>query len=280
MSRFIIVTILLVLCSVPALGGQEGTFYSADALNLLDEAVIKFDVFSHLSDESYQKELDSLLEYMIYTNEDKKKFIQTLMYCIGLRSDIALVDAVTSVCVARGLATKLDLKPESAEKLYYATLIHDIGMLSVPAKIIEAPRKLTKDETALMRTHVSREEKILLNRMDEEIVAIATAHHERLDGSGYPNGLKENRMSREMFILQVADVVTALICERSYRKKPDKEEVIKILKKEAADCKLNKRVVDAFIESYDEIIAQTEKEAEEALNMYKTLGNKYKSTIV
>ena len=256
---------------------QEGSFYSKEALDLLDLAVARFDVFTHLTDESYQKELDDILEFMIFTNEDKKKFIQTLMMCIGFRSEIALIDAVTCVCISGQLAKKLQLAPESAEKLYYATLIHDIGMLSIPAKIIEAPRKLTKEETALMRTHVSREEKILLNRMDSEIVAIATAHHERLDGSGYPKGLTANKLSREQCILQVADVVTALTCERSYREKLSSQEVIKILKQEVKDGKLNRQITDCFIDSYDEITGMAEKEAGEALNIYRSLTSKYQS---
>ena len=256
---------------------QEGTFYSTDALNLLDQAVEKFDVFTHLADDTYQNEIDGILEYMLYTNEDKKKFMQTLMYCIGFRSNIALVDAVTSVCVSSALSGKLDLSPENREKLYYATLIHDIGMLSIPAKIIEAPRKLTKEETALMRTHVEREEKILLNRMDAEIVAIAAAHHERNDGSGYPKGLKADKMSREQNILQIADIVTALTCERSYRKPFTKEEVIKILKQDVKDGRINRQITDCFIESYDEIMSLTEKEVKNALNMYELLQEKYNS---
>jgi len=256
---------------------QQGTFYSERALDLLDMAVERYDVFEHLSDESYQKELDDLLEYMIYPNEDKKKFMQTLMYCIGFRSDIALVDAVTSLCIVKHISSKLKLTKENEEKLYYATLIHDIGMLSIPANIIEAPRKLTKDEIALMRTHVDKEEKILLNRMDPAVVAIAVAHHERLDGSGYPRRLNADMMSREQNILQVADLVTALTCERSYRKRYTKEEVIKILKEEVENNKINRMVTQCFTDSYDEIMDSAQKEAKEALKVYEILENKYKS---
>ena len=256
---------------------QEGTFYSKEALDLLDLAVARFDVFSHLADESYQKELDDILEYMIFTNEDKKKFIQTIMMCIGFRSEIALMDAVSCVCVSKQLARKLNLAPENEEKLYYASLIHDIGMLSIPAKIIEAPRKLTQEETALTRTHVSREEKILLNRMDSEIVAIATAHHERLDGSGYPKGLTASSLSREQCILQVADVVTALTSERAYRKKLTKEEIIKTLKQDVKDGKLHRQVTECYIDSYDEITQIVEKETKEVLDLYNSLTTKYHS---
>lgn len=256
---------------------QEGTFYSKEALDLLDLAVARFDVFSHLTDESYQKELDDILEFMIFTNEDKKKFIQTIMMCIGFRSEIALMDAVTCVCVSKQLARKLDLAPENEERLYYASLIHDIGMLSIPAKIIEAPRKLTQEETALTRTHVNREEKILLNRMDSEVVAIATAHHERLDGSGYPRGLKSNELSREQCILQVADVVTALCSERSYRKKLTKEEIIKTLKQDVKEGKLHRQITECFIDSYDEITEIASKETKDVLNLYNSLSTKYQS---
>ncbi|MBO4309970.1 MAG: HD domain-containing protein [Lachnospiraceae bacterium] len=256
---------------------QEGTFYSTEALDLLDAAVERFDVFSHLNDESYQNELDEILEYMIFTNEDKKKFIQTIMFCIGFRSETSLVDAVTSVCVSRLLSKKLNLAPGNEEKVYYASLIHDIGMLSIPASIIDSPKKLTKEEFELVKTHVSREEKILLNRMDSEVVAIATAHHERLDGSGYPKGLTDKRLSREQCILQLSDVATALTCVRPYRETYTKDEVIEILSEEAASGRLNKQITDCFIESYDEIISQASKEAAEALDIYKALGKKFKS---
>ncbi len=256
---------------------QEGTFYSTEALNLLDKAVDKFDVFKHLEDESYQEELDGILEYMIYTNEDKEKFMKTLMFCIGLRSDITLIDNVTSVCISSLLAKKLNLTPENSEKLYYATLIHDIGMLSIPTNIIEAPRKLSPTEIALMRAHVDREERILLNRMDSDIVSIATAHHERNDGSGYPRGLTSAKMSREQNILQIADLVTALTCERSYRKPFTKNEVIDILKKEISDGKINQRIAECFMNSYDEIMTEVQKQTKDALNMYNNLTEKYQT---
>lgn len=254
---------------------QEGVFYSKRALDYLDIAVSKYDIFSHIEDESYQKELDALLDYMIFTNEDKKKFMEVLMYCIGFRSDVALVDAVTSLCVSLELAKKLELSEGSSEKLYYGSLVHDIGMLSVPASIIEAPRKLTDSEIVEMRTHVEKEEKILLNRLDEEIVSIATMHHERLDGSGYPKGLKGSMMSKEQFIVQIADVVTGLTCERSYRKSKSKDEVIKILKEEGERGKLDRRTIEVFIDNYDDIMQLVSEECKKALETYQMLNNKY-----
>lgn len=254
---------------------QEGTFYSGTALSYLDMAVEKYDIFAHIEDESYQKELDSLLDYMIFTNEDKRKYMEVLMFCIGFRSDIALVDSVTSLCVSTELATRLGLSESSLEKLYYGSLVHDIGMLAIPTSIIEAPRKLSSEEISQMRTHVEIEEKILLNRLDSEVVAIATRHHERLDGSGYPNGIKASAMNKEQFILQVADVVTGLTCERSYRSTRTKEEVIEILESEINKGRLDSRITRIFIESYDEIMQIVREESDKALETYQMLKNKY-----
>ena len=256
---------------------QEGTFYTRQALDLLEACVERYDVFSHLADESYQQELDALLEYMIFPNEEKKKYMETLMYCIGFKSEASVVNAVTSVCISQELAKKLNLDKESMERLYYATLIHDIGMLSISKDIIDASRKLTDEETELMRKHVEREEKILLNRMDPAVVRIAVAHHERCDGSGYPKRLQESDMNIEMFILQVADIVTALACERSYRKAFEKDEIIKILEEDAEKKKLNKRVVDVFAGAYDEIMPLAKEEARKTLEMYDVLGMKYEA---
>ena len=254
---------------------QEGTFYTTQALDLLDKIVEKDNVFEHLSDDSYQKDIDAILEYMIFTNEEKKKYMETLMYCIGFRSESAVKDAVVSLCVSEQLADKLELSEENKEKLYYATLIHDIGMLSIASEIIDAPRKLSDEEINLMRSHVEREEKILLNRMDPEVVAIAIAHHERCDGSGYPKALKESEMNIEQFTLQVADVVTGLTSDRSYRKAFEKEKVIDILNEEVANGKLNKKVVDAFCESYDSIMELAGEEIKKTIQMYEILGLKY-----
>lgn len=255
---------------------QEGKFYSKQALDLLDEAEKKYDVFSHLADESYQKELDSLLEYMIFTNEDKKKYVEMLMFCIGFRSENVLVDAVTTLCITEQLADKMQLDREQKEKLYYGTLLHDIGMLSIPSKIVDAPRKLTDEEFAIMRVHVEREEKILSNRMNSEIVEIAASHHERLDGSGYPKGLKKAQMNTEMFILQVADIVTALTCERSYHSVSSKDEVVKILYEEVEKGRLSDDVVNSFFDSYDEIMEKVSAEVDKVLEKYHNLNQKYR----
>lgn len=254
---------------------QQDIFYTKEALDLLDEAVEKYDVFSHLADESYQHELDELLEYMIFTNEEKHNYVVMLMMCLMFRSKIALIDAATCLSTAEKIAEKMNLSETERERLYYATAIHDIGMLSVPSRILEAPRGLEEDEIETVRKHIELENKILSNRMDPEVVRIATAHHERLDGSGYPYGLTAKQMSKEQFILQVADVVTGMSCERNYREQLSKEEIIKSLTEEASKGKLDAEAADVYISNYDEITQYVEHKVKETVTTCNDLIRKY-----
>ncbi len=223
----------------------------------------------------YKEELDDIIEYMIFTNEDKKKYLEMLMYCQGFRSEKSVVDTVTCMCIAEMLGQMVRLTDTEREMLYYGALLHDIGMMSIPEEIINAPRKLTAEEYSKVKTHVHLAEKVLSNRMAAEIVEIVAAHHERCDGSGYPRGLRETQMSHNQEILQLADTVTALLGERSYRKELRKEDIISIIKVGAAEGKYNKVIVKALLENYDEIMKKVKNRSDEIMGIYRKLNQQY-----
>lgn len=254
---------------------QEGSLLDKEVLDLLDRVIEKENIFQKIKDETYQQELDEILEYMIFPNNEKKAYMEMLMYCMGLKSEVSLLDAVTSLSVAEELGKELELTDDDMEKLYYGTLLHDIGMLSVPRDIIEAPRALTEKEKEIVRTHVEKEEQILLNRMKPEVVEIAVAHHERLDGSGYPKKLTEEDMRMPQFILQVADIVTGLTCERTYRKPAEKDKIIEELYKEVDEGRISGKVVKAFVGNFDNIMALVFLRSMETMQKYNKLQNAY-----
>ena len=118
-----------------------------------------------------------------------------------------------------------------------------------------------------MRTHVGISENILKNRLDEEVLGIVLAHHERIDGSGYPQCIKENDMTLPMKILQVADTLTALINERSYKQVSGKDDAISTLRKEVSLNHFTKQIVEPMIVSYDDIMQKVNYESDEILKM-------------
>ena len=254
---------------------MAGTKLSADGLALFYQIEAKYSVFDKIKSGEYKQELDNICEYMIYNNEDKKKFLEMMMYCLGFRSKVMVVDNVTTVCVCEELADEMMLSGTEKEILYYGALIHDIGMLAIPKEIIEAPRKLEPEEVQFLRTHVQISERVLKGKIKDEVFDIASAHHERGDGSGYPHRLQDKQMNMPQKILQVADVVTALVNPRSYRKDLPQEKVIAILTEDASKRKLKQQVVNTMVNSYDRILERVKGEAAEIMKMYDVLNMQY-----
>ncbi len=255
---------------------QAGTKLSKAGLELFYQCETKYGIFEKLKSGAYKEELDRIAEYMIFSNEDKKRFLEMLMYCQGFVSEGNVIDAITTICICEELANQLELDPTEKEILYYGALIHDIGMLAVPREILEAPRKLKPEEMVQVRKHIQIADKELRERMNEEIVAIALSHHERGDGSGYPSHLKDYQMNQQQRILQVADMVGAMVNKRSYRDALPKEKVIAILSEEVANRRLKRQVVAPLVGSYDSIMKRVGGEGAEIYKMYQTLNLQYK----
>lgn len=252
-----------------------GNKLSEDGLSLFYRCEEKYGIFEKIRSGEYLQELDDIIEYMIFNNEDKKKFLEMLMYCQGFFRSEMVVETAMAVCISEEIAKEMVLPPRKREILYYGTLLHDIGMLAIPRELIETPRRLEPKEAMLLKTHVETAGKILSSRMKKEVVDIVLAHHERGDGSGYPKRLTDGQMNTEQKILQVTDVMVALMNRRSYRKPMPKEKIIAILEEKASRNKLKRQVVTVVIRSYDRIISRIREEAAQILQMYETLNRQY-----
>jgi PAS domain S-box-containing protein/putative nucleotidyltransferase with HDIG domain len=120
--------------------------------------------------------------------------------------------------LARAIATELGLSGERIDGLRMAGVIHDIGKISIPAEILSKPTRLTEIEFQLIKTHSQSGYDILKEiEFPWPIARIVLEHHERTDGSGYPNGLTGENLLMESKILAIADVVEAIASHRPYR---------------------------------------------------------------
>ena len=120
--------------------------------------------------------------------------------------------------LAGAIAAELNLVDDRINGLYMASIIHDLGKISVPAEILSMPRKLSDIEFNLVKTHARSGYEILKDiDFPWPIAEIILQHHERMNGSGYPRGLKGGELLLEAKILMVADVVESMISYRPYR---------------------------------------------------------------
>jgi len=120
--------------------------------------------------------------------------------------------------LAAAIAAEMGLSAELIEGLRMAGVIHDIGKVSVPSDLLNMPRKLTDIEFSLIKTHAkSGYEMVKDIEFPWPIARMILEHHERINGSGYPNGLTGDKLLLESRILAVADVVEAMATHRPYR---------------------------------------------------------------
>ena len=116
------------------------------------------------------------------------------------------------------LARRLGIDQTEIENLSAASLFHDVGKCFVPLEILNKPGRLTEQEFAHIKMHPVHSQRLLLPRFGETVARIARSHHERLDGSGYPDGLQGEDISFEARIIAVADSYDAMTTERPYKK--------------------------------------------------------------
>lgn len=149
----------------------------------------------------------------------------------------------------RRIADKLELPCEQTELIYRAAPLHDVGKIGVSDAILLKPGKLTPDEFDTMKRHCSIGAQLLSNGHSDFLRtarSIALSHHERFDGSGYPNKLSGSDIPLEGRIVAVADVFDALTSDRPYKKAWPEEEAKAEIEKQAGR-QFDPRVVEAFL---------------------------------
>lgn len=120
--------------------------------------------------------------------------------------------------LAVAIAVEMGLDPDTQYGLRIAGLVHDIGKISIPAEYLTKPTRLTQSEYQILQTHPGNGYDILKNvDFPWPIAEVAHQHHERIDGSGYPRGLKGDEILLEARIVAVADVIESMATSRPYR---------------------------------------------------------------
>lgn len=155
--------------------------------------------------------------------------------------------------LSRAIGIKIGLDKKTVDDLEYAGFVHDIGKIGVPDYILNKDSSLTDAEFEEIKKHPSIGEKMLRPLKDMEGVLDAVRHHhEKLNGSGYPDKLKGDEISISARIVAVADIFDALYSDRSYRKALSIEKVEEIMKKEALDKLIDKDMVNVLFDMINE----------------------------
>lgn len=152
--------------------------------------------------------------------------------------------AVAMYC--RDIATSLGLSEDQKNTVHFAGLLHDLGKVGVPDAVLRKPSKLSREEWVLLRQHPAKGAEVLSHLAAYQGIAdIVLYHHERLDGSGYPRGVKAERIPELSKILAVADTYHAMTSDRPYRLALSSFEALRELRA-IAGASLEERYVEAL----------------------------------
>jgi len=156
------------------------------------------------------------------------------------------------------IADKLGLSAKEKHWLYLAAMLHDIGKIGVPDDLLNRPGKLSEEEMERVRSHVQVGASMIemLGEM-HPIVPLIRHHHECVDGSGYPDGLKGEQIPLISRIIAVADMYDAMTSDRPYRKRRSHQFAVEEILG-ASGIKIDARVAEAFLEVLKDIVPATE----------------------
>lgn len=162
------------------------------------------------------------------------------IYNIGHSNKVAMYSVL--------IAEKMGKDKSYLEKIRNIGLLHDIGKIGIPDRILNKPEALDDQEYNIMKSHANIGYNILKDiKVSEDLAIGAGYHHEHIDGSGYPRGLKGDQIPEYAQIIAVADTFDAMRSDRPYRKGMEMEEIEKELER-VAGTQLNKDAVEALLE--------------------------------
>ena len=150
---------------------------------------------------------------------------------------------------AAGVAKQLGLPSEQVARIRRAGAIHDIGKIETPTEIVNKPGPLSEEERAVVQKHSAVGARMVEGLGDRKLTAIVRHHHERLDGTGYPDRLAGEEIPLGARIIAVADTFDAVTSTRAYRPARNHREALALLDAEAG-TQLDPDVVSAFHRYY------------------------------
>ncbi len=168
-------------------------------------------------------------------------------------ADSYSVTHCVNVCIySVFIGNLLSLSPRNLNTLGLGALLHDIGKLHVPEKLLHKAEKLTEDEFSIIKKHpLTGYNHLDDGESEEDVRVIVRDHHEKCDGSGYPYGITGEKITFLTKIVTVADIYDAVSSDRAYRPKMLPHEGMEILIANCSAGKIDRKVVDAFTRKVD-----------------------------
>jgi HD-GYP domain-containing protein (c-di-GMP phosphodiesterase class II) len=221
---------------------------------------------------------EEMWEYLSYAGQSRNdidEYLKMLVLSIDFRSRHTVTHTVSTAEFSSLAAQLFSCSGKEQSDIAIGALLHDIGKAGIPVEILEKPGRLDDKEMEIMQSHVLLTGQILRGRIDRRVERIACRHHEKLDGSGYPQGLCAQELTFPERIVSVTDILSALCGARSYKDVFPKDRVVPILTNMAAQGLLDGSIVQKIVEHYDFLIERTAMVSHPVTKHYDQLSSDY-----
>lgn len=189
------------------------------------------------------KYMEDVYQSFSFSREDTDKFFKTLVSVIDFKSSFTVWHTIHTAGYACSLGKFYGCTEDIINYLFTAGVLHDIGKIAVPQGILESSGKLRKWEFRVIQTHVTKTEQMVKDLVNPIIAKMAYRHHEKLNGQGYPHGLTDKDLTVPERIVQVADVLSALVDKRSYKDEMSEDQLLEIFKEMVDKGELDPSIV-------------------------------------
>ena len=252
--------------------------YKPEFVKCALDALKRTSLLKDLNSSTVDKDNLNRCEGLAISENEALEYLKLIVYSIDFRSELTVTHTINTISLALDIAQHFGLEDSMCEKIKLGALLHDVGKLAIPLSILEHPGRLSTEQMAIMKTHVDETKDIIDGIVNNEIRDLALAHHEKLDGSGYPLGITAQNLSFPQRIIAVADIVSALSSRRSYKEPFPKERIITILR-EMEETQLDAAICDYVCDNYDLIVDNTEGAREQIIRQYNTIKSEYEALI-
>jgi PAS domain S-box-containing protein/putative nucleotidyltransferase with HDIG domain len=199
---------------------EEAQAFTADEIKLLEEMAgdLAFGVQSLRTRRERDLALEKNQQQLVQLQDNLEDTVRAIATIVEMRDPYTSGHQIRVAELASAIAKQMGLPDEQVHAIHLAGVVHDLGKIQIPAEILSKPGKITDLEYRLIKTHAQAGYDILKGiDFPWPIAQMVLQHHERMDGSGYPQGLKGDQILLEARILGVADVVEAMSSHRPYR---------------------------------------------------------------
>lgn len=227
-----------------------------------------------------EEELSTYITNIKYSPDETIQLQKLLVYFLDFKSTYTVSHAINTACYSISLGLRCNLSSDDLGELFTSALLHDIGKIATPQRILEAPGKLSPEDMGIMRHHVNHTKRILRDYAPESIIQDAYRHHEKLNGSGYPNHITAENLSLIQRILTVADITSALNDSRSYKGEFSTEKIYRILGDMTEKGELDSSITRFIMEDFEQISIEQQKLLEILRVDFTNILNHYNNFIL